>query len=339
MKQEATGQEEMLDSREDVLMNNSITTEGSDDRLFKSSRRSLLKGIGVLGLTSFAASGTSLAVSGPTVIATVMQTVLPDEQCRRILFERTDKVAGSVNVFIYDGPTFGNLITDVEVKDQIGATRTSVIDLFELDEPTKTYKLVPDSGTINGKPEVFVVTSQNCSSSPPKENSLPTATFTYTGTPQVGDSLTFDASDSLDTDGTIVGYEWNFGDGTTGTGQLTTHTFTAPGDYDVTLTVTDDAGATATETQTVSIVVFAKPLIVNGTAYLPQDLNNDGKYEDIDGDGAVVKGKDTFALARLINAYRRGELTLSEAQINALDFNGDGALTGADNGAYNQSPK
>jgi PKD repeat protein len=39
-----------------------------------------------------------------------------------------------------------------------------------------------------------------------------------------------------------VTYSWNFGDGTTGSGQSLTHTYTQPGNYTVTLTVTNAAG-------------------------------------------------------------------------------------------------
>ncbi len=55
----------------------------------------------------------------------------------------------------------------------------------------------------------------------------------------------FDGSDSQDGDGTITAYEWDLGDGTTATGALTSHTYSAAGTYTVKLTVTDDEGATA----------------------------------------------------------------------------------------------
>lgn len=63
-----------------------------------------------------------------------------------------------------------------------------------------------------------------------------------------GFELTADGSASDDPDGNIVSWAWNFGDGTTGTGQQATHTYAAPGTYTVTLTVTDDEGATAQDT-------------------------------------------------------------------------------------------
>ena len=46
--------------------------------------------------------------------------------------------------------------------------------------------------------------------------------------------------------GSIASYAWNFGDGTTGTGESLPHTYAKPGTYSVTLTVTNSAG-TSTE--------------------------------------------------------------------------------------------
>lgn len=53
--------------------------------------------------------------------------------------------------------------------------------------------------------------------------------------------------------GTIVGYEWRFGDGTKGTGPDVAHTYSSIGTYLVTLTVTDDAGLSA-QAQTAILV-------------------------------------------------------------------------------------
>lgn len=58
---------------------------------------------------------------------------------------------------------------------------------------------------------------------------------------------------SSDSDGSIVSYQWNLGDGSAQTGEMVTHTYAAAGDYAVTLTVTDDAGSAASTTQTVTI--------------------------------------------------------------------------------------
>jgi len=63
----------------------------------------------------------------------------------------------------------------------------------------------------------------------------------------------FDASESFDHEGTIVSYDWEFGDGSSGTGVTTTHTYESPGIYQASLTITDNASNTDTETAWVFI--------------------------------------------------------------------------------------
>jgi len=70
----------------------------------------------------------------------------------------------------------------------------------------------------------------------------PVAAYTYSPeSPRVGESVTFDASDSTDADGQIVTWTWEFDDGTAvASGETVAHTFTAAGTYTVTLWVTDN---------------------------------------------------------------------------------------------------
>jgi len=67
-----------------------------------------------------------------------------------------------------------------------------------------------------------------------------------------GTSVTFDASGCSDNVG-IISYEWDFGDGSTGTGMITTHTYTKSASYVVTLTVWDVAGNSNTDEMTVNV--------------------------------------------------------------------------------------
>jgi len=69
-----------------------------------------------------------------------------------------------------------------------------------------------------------------------------------------GQPITFDGSGSYDQDGgTIISYEWNFGDGNTDTGVNPVHTYAQEDTYTVTLTVTDDDGLTDTNSTTAII--------------------------------------------------------------------------------------
>ena len=82
----------------------------------------------------------------------------------------------------------------------------------------------------------------------PGPNQAPTASFTASC---AGRACSFDASGSTDADGSVTGYSWNFGDGTTATGATATRTYPTDGVRSVTLTVTDDRGATAQAVQSV----------------------------------------------------------------------------------------
>ncbi len=66
------------------------------------------------------------------------------------------------------------------------------------------------------------------------------------------------AADSSDDD-FLTGYTWDFGDGTTATGDFHTHTYDRPGVYRVSLTVTDTSGLTDTATQVVSVAPAREP--------------------------------------------------------------------------------
>ncbi|MGD2085351.1 MAG: PKD domain-containing protein [Candidatus Aminicenantes bacterium] len=80
-------------------------------------------------------------------------------------------------------------------------------------------------------------------------NQPPTADFTYTTT-----DLTADFTDtSTDVDGTIVSWDWDFGDGNTSTVQHPSHTYVSAGTYTVTLTVTDDDSATDSVSKSVTV--------------------------------------------------------------------------------------
>jgi PKD repeat protein len=124
---------------------------------------------------------------------------------------------------------------------------------------------------------------------------------------EVGGTISFTAFDSEDEDGTIVDYEWSFGDGTDGTGRSVSHTYTAVGTYTVILRVTDDDGLSDTTQQDVYVeqgeppgpsVTFTasptsgtSPLAVyfnaSGTTYTQGPLNFSWDY----GDGATGFGE------------------------------------------------
>ncbi len=84
---------------------------------------------------------------------------------------------------------------------------------------------------------------------------LPSAQFYVFPAPpfHAGDPLEFDGYASFSPDGTIVAFDWDFGDGDVASGGRVTHAFSSAGTYTVRLTVTDNYGSTASATNPVLI--------------------------------------------------------------------------------------
>jgi PKD repeat protein len=96
---------------------------------------------------------------------------------------------------------------------------------------------------------------------PPSPPKPPVANFDWSPSlPVTGESITFDASSSLPGwNGTqampIALYSWDFGDNSTTSGRIMTHTYSSPGNYTVTLNVTDSEGLTNSTSQTLTAYV------------------------------------------------------------------------------------
>ena len=98
---------------------------------------------------------------------------------------------------------------------------------------TATIRVVPNGTTV-----------------PPRGSVTPVFTVT---TGADGEVTLFNASQSTSTTGTLVQWLWNFGDGSTGSGEIVQHTFRTAGSFTVTLTAIDSIGASNSTTQTVTI--------------------------------------------------------------------------------------
>ena len=93
-------------------------------------------------------------------------------------------------------------------------------------------------------------------------NGTPTAFFTTSQPLEQGTAILFDATLSVDPDGTIVSYAWDFGDGTTGTGVTLHHTYSRGGAVTVILTVTDDRGGSHTAARQISVSSATDPTAI-----------------------------------------------------------------------------
>ncbi len=105
---------------------------------------------------------------------------------------------------------------------------------------------------------VGLVTQFPCSSTTPTPTpatgTAPKAAFTISNVvPAANETVSFNASGSSDSDGTIASYSWDFGDTTTGTGVQVSHSYATVEDFKVVLTVTDNSGLTGKKTLRVMV--------------------------------------------------------------------------------------
>jgi hypothetical protein len=149
--------------------------------------------------------------------------------------------------------------------------------------------------------ESFTVPAEyaDCSGGGTPTNNPPTASFTSSVS-----GLTASFTDtSGDSDGSVVSWSWNFGDGATSTTRNPSHAYATGGTYTVTLTVADDDGATSTATGSVTV---AAPSGISLTA-----------------SGYKVRGIHTIDLTwsgasgGTVNVYRNGQLVATTSNDGA----------------------
>ena len=86
------------------------------------------------------------------------------------------------------------------------------------------------------------------------ENAKPVAAFqAFRGSEIIPTAVLLDGTLSADRDGSIISYQWLFGDGTTGSGAQTEHVYSQVDQFQVTLVVIDDLGASHMVTKTIDL--------------------------------------------------------------------------------------
>ncbi|MEM8486623.1 MAG: FG-GAP-like repeat-containing protein [Bacteroidota bacterium] len=164
--------------------------------------------------------------------------VFNDVGCETGTMKEFVVTAGDSNLdidFALGGNNRPPTISAIEIESESGTggsdIRNAQLDITHTGtNPSLTVSLTGEATTVGG-------------------NDSPVADFTFAAT-DLDVSFT-DAS--TDSDGSIVSWSWDFGDGNTSTGQNPDITYAASGTYTVSLTVTDDLGATGSSSQDVTV--------------------------------------------------------------------------------------
>jgi hypothetical protein len=154
----------------------------------------------------------------------------------------------------------GNLLANINPADALNASFSVVLPA------AGTYTLSVQ-GTGKGDPLTTGYTNYGSlgqyavTASYPTPGSLaPTAVITAStlrGTAPL--TVNFSGTGSSDADGSLVAYDWSFGDATTASGSTAAHTYGTPGSYSAVLRATDNSGLSASSSV---IITVDAPVVV-----------------------------------------------------------------------------
>ncbi len=208
------------------------------------------------------AAGETVGVDIPLTPVTIVNGILFNDADKNGLHEEDEGGYAQVRILLTDeggneldtytdvGGSFtftdvapGKYVVSVDASTLPNRFVFTTDETLTIDVGTETPPAVQIGGFI--KPKEVIITFHP-----------PTADFYFTPDhPRVGETITFDASDSFDFDGEVVAYEWDFNDDgkTDANGVTVDKSFPSAGSYAVTLTITDNDGNTDAITYTVDV--------------------------------------------------------------------------------------
>jgi PKD repeat protein len=179
-----------------------------------------------------------------------------------------------------------------------------------------------------------------------KDSSIsPVANFTANVTSGISPlTVKFDASTSQN----AASYSWDFGDGSTGTGQIIEHTFNGAGTYNVVLNATNSNGIVSSDAKAITVTSAQGPALIITTTADPTTYSAAGqkiKYTYVvtntgtvpirsvsvtDNKNDVKISSATLAPGSSITG--KGTYTVKQSDINAGSVSNSAAATGRYNG-------
>ncbi len=194
------------------------------------------------GATATATTGVLVQNRAPT--ASFAATPNPVQTLSQVTFDASASTDIDGTVAKYEWDLDGNGSYETDTGAAAGASRS----FGTAGEFTVGLRVTDDDGAVSTTTRTVTV-----------QNRAPAASFTVSPNPvPTGTAVSFDASGSVDPDGTVAKYEWDLdGNGSyetdTGSTPTASKTYTAAGTPTIGLRVTDDLGATATTTRVLTV--------------------------------------------------------------------------------------
>jgi PKD repeat protein len=238
-----------------------------------------------------------------TKITIILILILPVNSIFLFVSANADMMHVSGNIYLDDLPTKPNQIHLI-LPNQTYLGRLSddnFYDIYFLNQPAGTtgsfqISLFDDKWIANEKITIkegiyeYSIDLHITTINQDENTSSPIAITNGPYYGNISSLITFDGSESYDTDGTIIEYIWDFGDGHTQTGVSTTHNYNDNGEYIVVLTVRDDDGLTG----------FSTTEAIISSSEIQEDQNNPpiaiagGPYYEIINIPIIFDGSESY---------------------------------------------
>ena len=218
----------------------------------------------------------SILIGGADCISTLSaESVEIPTEVKKIseMFIAKEDTKTNISLLRIDIPTEAKYLDDMFIAK--ADTKTN-ISLSRVNIPTEAKYL----------DDLFIAKADDITNLSVEYGFKPVAIFTFTPEePMIGETVTFNASDSYCIVGNIIKYKWDFGDGSSGEGIIVNHTYKYAGKYTVKLTVTDEKGSKDTCSKilnvgrplpTINITTDKLNYTANDTMYINITIKNPG---------------------------------------------------------------
>ena len=126
-------------------------------------------------------------------------------------------------------------------------------------------------------------------------NTPPIADFTGPNTACANQTVTFDASGTIDNEQSQITYQWDFGDGTSGEGAQVTKVFEQGGRYNVLLSVNDNANTSCSTVSIGKVIFINRTPIANAGDDVDTCLQHNQDYNvSFNGSRSVDEDNDSL---------------------------------------------